>query len=375
MRKRKVWIISIFIIAVFGIISFYQNKSGNESTNIKPVSSAIPVTIGTVKVMRMEYVLQQVGTLTAGREVTLRSKTQGRVIDILFEEGKPVRKDEILVRVDDAKLVAEKRNLNARVNQLEIRLKNKKRSLERNRSLVEQNLVSQEKYDNLQTEIDEIKSQIIQTQAGLTQLNESLADTLIRAPFDGIAGSRNFSVGHYLRTGDPVVSIVDLDALEIAFKVPEKYKQQLFPGQVVHLTVDAYPERKFDGEIFFIDPEVAVGTRTFLIKARVDNSEKALNPGMFARAELVTEVHEEAITVPWESVIQTETEIYLYTTDGKTVKKHPVRLGKISGDWVEILDSDLSPGETVLREGKFTVKEGSEIRILELNTPKGISRN
>ena len=373
--KRKILIIGICVVLIFGVMLLYRTKSDNASLNTKPVSSAVPVTTGTVTPMRIEYVLEQVGTLTASQEVTLRSKTQGRVVDILFEEGKSVKKDDIQVRVDDVKIKAEIKNLTARIDQFEIRLSNKLRSLERNSSLVAQNLVSKEMYDNLQTEIDEIKSQITQTQASLTQQKESLADTLIRAPFNGVAGPRTFSVGHYLRIGDPVVSIVDLNALEISFKVAEKYKQRLLPGQNVHLVVDAYPDKKFNGEIFFIDPEVSVDTRTLLVKARVDNSEKILNPGMFARARLVTEVHENAPTVPWESIIQTEAETYLYATDGKTAKKHPVRLGRIVQDRAEVLDSPLSPGQTVIVEGKYAVYDGSEIRVVVVNDSTASSSN
>ena len=373
--KRKLLFIGVCVAVIIGAMLLFKNNTKNTPRNVKPVSSAIPVTTATVTAMRVEYVLEQVGTLTASQEVSLRSKAQGRVMDILFKEGKSVRKDDILVRVDDAKIKAEIQNLTARINQLEIRLENKIRSLERNRSLVEQNLVSKEMYDNLQTEINEIKSQITQTQASLAQQKESLADTLILAPFNGVAGPRTFSVGHYLRIGDPVVSIVDLNALEIAFKVPEKYKQNLLPGQTVYLVVDAYPDKKFNGEIFFIDPEVSVDTRTFFVKAKVDNSDKALNPGMFARARLVTEVHENAPTVPWESVIQTESETYLYATDGKTATKYPIRLGRIIQDRAEVLDSKLSIGQTVIVEGKYAVYDGSEIRVVSVNDAEAASSN
>ena len=94
-------------------------------------------------------------------------------------------------------------------------------------------------------------------------------------------------------------------------------------------------------------------TRTFLVKARVDNSKKELNPGMFARAELVTEVHEDSPTVPWESIIQTENETYVYAIDGKIAKKHVVRLGKVSRDRAEVLDTSLMPGESIFRQKRI----------------------
>ena len=366
MRKSKILIIGIVVVIIIAsVIYLFSSKPKKAVNNAPDAASAIPVFAAEADSRKVEVVLQQIGTLTAGRQVVLRSKAQGRVMEILFDEGTSVNKDQVLVRIDDAKIIAEIQNLNARINQLDIRLENKIRSLERNRDLVKQNLVSREMFDNLQTEIDEIKSQIVQTRASLSQLNENLADATVRAPFDGIAGPRNFSIGHYLRVGDPVVSIVDLNILEISFKVAEKYKTDLLVGEDVRISVDAHPGKYFNGKIFFIDPEVAIDTRTFLVKAEVENVEKALNPGMFARAELITKVNENAITVPWESVIQTETETYLYSIDGETAKKHPVTLGKIVADRVEIIGSSLSPGDRVILEGKFTAKDGAKVKILE----------
>ena len=296
--KNK-WAVKSVLIIIVGL-AMAVSGCGKEKAQVQTKENkGVPVIVGKAQVESVDYVLHQVGTLAARQEVSIRTEAQGKVVDVLFNEGTAVKKGDLLVRLDDAKIKTEIRSLEAKVNQTETRLKNREKSLERNRALVQQNLVSEERFDDMVTEIDEIKSQIIQTQAGLNRMKENLADTFIRAPFDGVTGPRNFSVGHYLRVGDAVVAIVDLNVLEIEFKVPEKYKKNLFVGQDVNLFVDAYPDKKFKGEIFFIDPEVEVGTRTFLVKAKVENREYLLNPGMFARAELITEVHANAVTVPW----------------------------------------------------------------------------
>ena len=360
--KNKWIIISVTILLGFSTVFFMGCGKKKEEKRVAR-DMTVPIVTATADKQTVEYILYQVGSLVANQEVTIRTETQGKVLEILFNEGSPVKKGDVLVRLDDAKITADIQSLQAKVEQLEVRLKNRLKSLERNRSLMEQNLVSVERFDDMVTEIDEIKSQIIQTKAGLNRQKENLADTVIRAPFDGIAGERMFSPGHYLRTGDPVVSVIDLNPLKIEFKVPEKYKKNLFLDQDVKLAVDAYPDTKFIGKLSFIDPEVEVSTRTFLIKALVNNDEKMLSPGMFAKAELVAEVRKDAVTVPWESVIQTESETYLYTTDGKTAKKHAIELGKVVGDRVEILNATLAPGEKVITEGKFAAKDGAAVKI------------
>jgi membrane fusion protein (multidrug efflux system) len=347
-------------ILILGFILPGCTEKNKEQVN-KKLEKGTPIITGKASTRRVEYALNQVGTLEASQEVTLRSEIEGSVVEILFSEGKKVNKSEVLVRLDAAKIHADIRNLEARIEELRIRLSNKNRTLERNRSLVAQDLVSRQQFDNLETEIEETKSQIIQAKADLARQKERLSYTVIKAPFAGIAGVRTFSKGHYLKVGDQVVTIVDLDLLEITFQVPEKFKSRLFIGQDVILKVDAYPEKTFKGKVFFISPQVDLNLRTFQVKAKVVNTPPLLNPGMFAHVKMITDVHEKALTVPWESVIQTESETYLYVVEGEVAKKVPVRTGKITNEWAEILDTNLLPGTTVILEGKFAVKDGMKV--------------
>jgi len=329
----------------------------------KKESHPIPVITGEVTTRRIEYVLHQVGTLEARYEVTIRSEIDARIVEILFSEGKAVRKGDVLVRLDAAKIEADIQSLEARIRQLEVRLANKQRTLNRNRPLVERDLVSRLQFDNLQTEIEETVAEIAQAQANLAREKERLSDATIRAPFDGVAGARNISTGDYLKEGDQVVTVVDLDTLKIAFQVPEKLKARLSVGQEVTLTVAAFTDKTFKGKISFIAPLVSIETRTFQIKARLDNRRRLLNPGMFARAQLITEVHEDALIVPWESVIKTEIETYIYIIEEGVARKVPVRLGKITNEWAEVLEPHITPGTNVILEGKFAAKDGMKVSL------------
>ncbi len=188
-----------------------------------------------------------------------------------------------------------------------------------------------------------------------------LADTLIRAPFAGVAGARTLAPGDYLRVGDPVVTVVAPDPLEISFQVPERFLPKVVRDQPVTLRVAPHPDREFTGRISFIAPRVDVGTRTFQVKARVTNAERLLSPGMFARVEVVTDVFDDALTVPWESVIQTESETYLYTVEDGIARKVPLRLGRVTPQWAQVFADDLQPGASVVLEGKFAARDGARV--------------
>jgi RND family efflux transporter MFP subunit len=198
-----------------------------------------------------------------------------------------------------------------------------------------------------------------------------LAATVVRAPFAGVAGVRTLSPGDYLKIGDPVVTVVDLDSLEISFQVAEKFKPKFSPGQTVNLTVAPYPERNFTGRISFIAPRVDEATRTFQVKARVENAGHLLSPGLFAKVTVVTDVFADAVTVPWESIIQTEQETYLYTVEENIARKVPVQLGRITPQWAQLLDSELAPGSAVILEGKFASRDGGKVAPKSTAVPGG----
>lgn len=322
---------------------------------------AVPVLLGEVTTRKVELVLEQVGTLTARHDVTLRSESEGRVVEIAFREGQPVRKGEVLVRLDAARIRARIVNVEAQISELGARLENKLRTLERKRPLLEKKLISQLQFDNLETEIAEVRAQIAQARANLVGEEVRLADTVIRAPFDGVAGVRTLSPGDHLKVGDPLLTVVDLDPLEISFQVPEKFKPKFSLGQTVSLQVAPYPDQIFSGLISFLSPRVDEATRTFQVKAQVENSEHLLSPGLFARVTVITDVFAAAITVPWESVIQTEQETYLYTVQDNIARKVPVRLGRITPQWAQLLDSELTPGSAVILEGKFASRDGAKV--------------
>lgn len=328
-------------------------------------SRATMVTTAPVTVRRVEYVLEQVGSLRSSEQATLRCQLAGTVQQILFKEGARVKAGQVLVTLDDAKVKAEIRNLEALTQQHQTRLEFQLKTLERNQALMKKAAIAQHRLDELESQVKETQLAIAQARANLARQRELLADTVIKAPFDGVVGAKNLSVGDYLKAGDAVVTILVPDPLEISFQVPEVFKSKVTLNQKVLLRVASEGETFFQGGIFFIAPLVDENTRTFQVKARVANPEGRLSPGMFARIRLVTEVHDQAPTVPWGSVIQTEDETYLYLIQDGKAKKVSVTLGMITPQWAEIVEPAITAGQTVIVEGKFSAQDGQAVKKTE----------
>ncbi|WP_305043295.1 efflux RND transporter periplasmic adaptor subunit [Geoalkalibacter sp.] len=358
MSRTKTLALLLLILLGLPLLHACGDKQTEEARREAP---PVPVILGEASTRRVELTLEQVGTLTASQDVTLRAESEGRVVAMTFREGLPVQRGEVLVRLDAEQIEASILGLEARLVELNARLENQQRTLERNRPLLERNLISRLQFDNLETDILQTRAQIEAVRSHLAQEQVRLAATRIRAPFAGVVGARTLAVGDYLRVGDPVVSIVDLDPLEITFQVPEALKPKIFREQQVSLRVAPYPERVFAGRISFIAPRVDIDTRTFQVKAQVDNAERLLSPGMFARVEVITDVFEQALTVPWESVIRTEDDTYVYTVENGLARRVSVRLGRVTAQWVQVLEGELAPGAPVILEGKFAARDGMKV--------------
>lgn len=345
----------------------WLGSCSQEQVQAHQAAPEVPVILAEVTASRVETVLPQIGSLSARDEVIVRTEAAGEITELLFEEGRDIKEGEVLIRLNSRKIKAQLDNLEAKIRQLTVRQQNKKKELERNQSLLKQNLVAAQQYENLQAEIEETEAEIAQAQADLRLQNERFADTTITAPISGAAGVRNLSAGDYLEIGDPVLSLVVMDPLDIQFKVPEKYIPFLSLGQTVQIQVDAYPDRQFPGEIVFLSPQVDLESRAIVVKAQVANPERLLKPGMFARVLLVTDVREQSPLIPTEALIQTEDELYIYTVDEQnTAHKVLVTIGESNENTTEILQPALVPGTRIILEGKYAAKDGKPVKIKKI---------
>jgi membrane fusion protein (multidrug efflux system) len=355
-REYGIGIFLLLVILTFGC----QKKEDAE----QKAENGLLVPIEELKTMDLDYHLNRVGTLEAKESVTVKSEAEETVVGIFFEEGDAVEAGQLLAKLDDAKIKTTIQQLEARLRQLELQLANSERTLERKQPLVKEDLVSKQDFDDLETKLEIEKATVKEVKAQLAHNRELLKDTEICAPFPGATSERHVSVGDFLRIGDPVVRVVQLDPLEISFRVDEKDKTHVFLDEPVEITVTAYPDSVFKGKVYFVSPDIDISTRTFLVKGRIDNDQNLLNPGMFAEVSLVTETHKNAVVVPWESVVQLENEMYLYVINSDTAKKVPLKLGLVEGELAEVF-GELKPGQHVVVEGKYALREGAKVKILE----------
>ncbi len=310
---------------------------------------AISVEVATARQTRSSTDIRAIGSLQSDETVQLAPEIAGRVSEIDFVEGSEVKAGAVLVRLDDALVRAE-------VSDAEARLGFAEANNERARQLSRTGNVTERSRDEAALNFETARSAL---ELAKTRLDKHL----LRAPFDGIAGVRNVSVGAFVAVGTPVVNIEKIDGLKVDFKVPEIYLRAITVGQKIDVAVDAIPGRTFTGEIYAINPQVDVNGRALQVRARIKNTDLILRPGLFARLLIKGAVTRDVVVVPESAIIPRAGENFVYrVADGKALEV-PVKLGERSNAEVEIVEG-ISGGDTIVTAGQHKLRNGADVEIV-----------
>ena len=313
-----------------------------------------------VKSVRMAQGLTAVGSLRSDESVTIRPEVSGRISAIGFSEGQRVAKGALLVRFDASVQRAE-------LEQAEANLGLSKSRLERSRDLFAKGVVSTQARDEAESNFKVAQANYDLSKARLDKLE-------IRAPFSGIVGLRMVSVGDYVRDGQDIVNLEEVDPLKVDFKIPEIYLKQLAAGQSLQITLDAFPNQTFMGRVFAINPLVDTNGRSIVIRAMVKNSEARLRPGMFARVRLLFSDEHDALAVPEQTLIPVGDEQHLFKVVEGRAERVKVEIGQRRDGQVEVLRG-LTAGDIVVTAGQQKLRDGAPVKIAEAPPPVNAGQN
>ena len=286
------------------------------------------------------------GEVEAVQSIELRPEVEGRLVDILVHEGTEVDKGTPLFRIDDAELKAQIERATAERDLA-------RQALDRTRNLLAQNASSA-------ADLERAQATARSSEAEVQLLSVRLERSTVRAPFAGVVGERLVSLGDYVTTSTPLVTLQSVNPQRAAFTVPERHARALKKGQRVSFRVAALPGESFTGTVDFIDPVVQLPARTILVKALVPNGRRTLQPGMFIEARLATEVRPNAVVVPEDAILPLSGANFVWVVrDGKAIRRQ-VGLGVRSPGFVEVT-SGVDAGEQVVVAGQERLSEGMSV--------------
>lgn len=323
---------------------------------LAPAASAQPpapagppaVIVAEAKSMPLADRTEALGTLQANESVTISANVTETISAIHFDDGQRVRAGDVLVEMTSGEE-------HALLTEAQARLAEAQRQYDRVRSLERSGSAAASLLDERRRDLDI-------AQATLVAVENRLADRLIKAPFDGVVGLRQISLGALVSPGERITTLDDDSVMKLDFTVPSLFLSSLAPGVAIEARAKALDDRVFTGEIRAIDSRVDPVTRAVQVRALLDNRDRLLRPGLLMRVELLRHPRE-GIVVPEAAVLhQGSGHFVLVVGDGDKVERREVAVGLRLPGQVEIT-TGVAAGDRVITHGQDKAKPGTPVRV------------
>lgn len=314
-----------------------------------PRVRAVPVETAVAQTGHASTLVRATGTLLASNSVVVQPEIAARVDAVLFEQGQAVPAGAPLIKLDP-------RTFQAELTKAEAALALAQQNFGRSELLSKRGATAAQS-------LDEARAALRTAEAEAAMARQRLDHTDIVAPFDGVVGLKQLSVGRYVEPGDELVALERIDPLYLDFRLSERWLTKLVPGETVAVTVDALPGRSFVGTITALDPKVDVNGRAVQLRAMVPNQDRVLRPGLFARIQVELDDRPGAVLVPEAAVVlQERGPIVFRVEDGKALLT-PVTTGVRRDGRVEIT-AGLAAGTTVVVNGHVRLRDQAQVEVV-----------
>lgn len=315
----------------------------------------VNVETSTLRERPFTEVIRLTGTAAASRDVEVAAQESGVIREIVVEKGTPVDADRVIARIDDAILRAQVEEARARARLAEETWQRRRRLYEEERAISELSYL-------------EARARADEAAARLEALEERLARTRVRAPFEGVLDDQYVELGSTVSPGSRVARVVQLDPILVRAGVPERYAADVDRGDEVSVRFPVLPDTTFRGRLTFVGSVVDRDSRTFPVELTVRNRGRVVKPEMVADLEIVRRRWERAIVIPREALVRKREGFVAFVVEerageGPVARERAVALGPSRADSVVVTDG-LAPGDRLVVAGQQMVAEGDRVRIV-----------
>lgn len=384
------WVITIVVvIAAIAAYGFWQNRSEPQSSasgatgQTKPTAGAgrrgmrsgplAPVQAATATEQAVPRYLTGLGTMTAANTVTVRSRVDGQLLALHFQEGQQVKAGDLLAEIDPSQFKVALAQAQGVLAKDKATLANARRDLARYQQLVKSNLVSRQELDAQQALVSESEGTIKADEASVASAQLQLDWSRITAPVDGRVGLKQVDVGNQISSGDTngIVVITQTHPIDLIFTLPESDIATVVQAQksgqpLVVETWDRTNSKKLSaGVLLSLDNQIDVTTGTIKVKARFDNQDDALFPNQFVNARMLVDTEQNAVVIPTAALqMGNEGHFVWVLNDENKVSKHLVKTG-IQDSQKVVISAGISAGDRVVTDGIDRLTEGAKVEVVE----------
>jgi RND family efflux transporter MFP subunit len=381
-RRRLVYLIGVFLLLILSGVLYLKGI-------IAPAISVEVVTVSQVYPSQILSLLNASGYVVAQRKAAIASKVTGRLVALMVEEGSRVREGQVIARLENEDVLAARDQAEANLKAARANLEAAKAELEeatrifnRNKQLLVRGSIARAEYETsearylkAQASVASAEATIHASSAALKGAEVALEYTLIRAPFDGVVLTKNADIGDIItplgaaaNAKAAVVTIADLNSLQVEVDVSETNLGLVKMGQPCEIQLDAIPESRFRGVVHAIVPTIDRSKATVMVKVRFLDKDHRILPEMRAKVAFLSrplkfEEQRASIAVN-QTAILPHSPHSVFLVQGDRVVETPIRIGKQLGGMVEVLEG-LKAGERVVNKPPKRLRSGSRITIAE----------
>jgi RND family efflux transporter MFP subunit len=383
------------------------NKKG--APPAKQDSGPVPVRLAPVSSRTIQRAVESVGALFPYDEAIISAEIDGKVEEVRADLGDLVSAGQVLVRIseEEQRYITAQTEAQLRMSLERLGLKDEKDRVQdvretpdarraradladaeqrykRTRELVDQGIgpksdldqaqarlqAAQATYDATLNQTRNLIQEVERFKASLDLQRKKLRDTSVKAPFAAFVKEKQVTAGQFARTNTPLFTLVKIDPVRLRIEIPERMAPWIKVGQLAEVSVEAFQDRKFQGKVWRISPTVEPAKRTFVVEALIQNPQRELKPGSYARARLVTGKVDTIRVAPARAVSYVLGTNKAFVVKGDTVEAREVRVGDRFPNEVEVLEG-LEEGEQVALGALNRLDTGVKVRVSTGESPKG----
>lgn len=353
--NQAVRVVAILALGVFGAAGCKPKAANADQTP----GDAVHVETLDVREAPMPKSLALTGSLRGKRQTDLAANANGRVMETFVERGSEVKKGDLLAKLDVRAAAITAAEAQANVALAKAQEATAKRECDRYKALLDKHAITQSEYDHAADQCQTSPLSVVAAEDRARGAAQTVGDGTIRAPFGGIVTERFVEAGAYVHQDTRIVSLVAVDTLKLEFTVPEANLGSVNEGGALSFTVPAYPDRAFSGTVRYVGAAVRETTRDLVAEAVVDNTDRALKPGMFATVALVTG-EAPMLVLPKSAILEKNGLGFVYAVVDRRLEERVVQTGAAKGDLVGI-ERGVKAGDKIVAKPTEALHNGQAV--------------
>jgi RND family efflux transporter MFP subunit len=368
MKKLAAVSIGMVSLFLFSLLACRPPQRGEKAQN--ETFGAALVKVMEVKRQRISEKLFFTGIIEAWQTINITPEVGGKISRIYVEEGDSVSRGQLLAELDSRATRLQADQAKAVVQVAQANYNDAEKNMERMERLRKENAVSEQQNEKIRLAYEAARAELERAKAALNLAEYNLDVSLMKAPFSGVVASKNAEVGDVINPmmgsfspASGVLTLVDYSRVKIQIDVSYEDIVRIAKGQAAYLSVETYPDKKFEGKVLVVNKAADPVTKKFHVEVVAENPERLLRPNTFGEIMIEVSSHEDALAVPQKAVLD-NTHVFVLKDDS-TVARRDVTLGLQNTDSVEVT-TGLEAGDVVVVEGNYGLADGDKVEVREV---------